>query len=389
MRHRYLRLALSFAAALAALASAAPARADLHADLGGLEARAGALRGAIAGVSGPAPSMCGGLVTVTRMSRDLADEATRIDDGLAAPLTLDSSVLDALERLSLASVALADEAAGLSVDLNAQQSAAQGLNLTDGISAVLQLSSDIGAMADRIGEMSDKILVMSDDIGGMADRILVTQQIQSQNLQTTQATLLQTQTNALSLVSVVEDATYGLSFEGLAQRGKALGAKLSSVVLTPLNMAQKLGSAAADVRSLRDQIDALRSSLLAGTAKSTVSTSATALSQLLDLSVMLASLRTALNGYSIGVSGLSAITSTPTLTSSLKSMLQLSADIGLMANRILEMGDQILAMADNLGLEADQLLLTQQTTSANVAATQAGVLAAQQAAVTLIALRAR
>ena len=37
------------------------------------------------------------------------------------------------------------------------------------------------------------------------------------------------------------------------------------------------------------------------------------------------------------------ITSSTSLSASLKSMLQLSADIGVMANRILEMGDLILA----------------------------------------------
>jgi hypothetical protein len=104
---------------------------------------------------------------------------------------------------------------------------------------------------------------------------------------------------------------------------------------------------------------------------------------------MLNSLGAVLNGYTIAVSGLQAITSTPTLTTSLKSMLQLSADIGLMANRILEMADQILAMADNIGLEADQIVLTQEAASANVATTQASILAAQQVAITLIAQRTR
>ena len=33
-------------------------------------------------------------------------------------------------------------------------------------------------------------------------------------------------------------------------------------------------------------------------------------------------------------------------------------DIGVMANRILEMADLILVMADNIGLQADQILLT-------------------------------
>ena len=40
---------------------------------------------------------------------------------------------------------------------------------------ILELSDDIGAMANRIGEMADRILLMSDDIGEMADRIVHTE----------------------------------------------------------------------------------------------------------------------------------------------------------------------------------------------------------------------
>ena len=40
---------------------------------------------------------------------------------------------------------------------------------------ILELSDDIGAMANRISEMADRILLMSDDIGEMADRIVHTE----------------------------------------------------------------------------------------------------------------------------------------------------------------------------------------------------------------------
>ncbi len=68
-----------------------------------------------------------------------------------------------------------------------------------------------------------------------------------------------------------------------------------------------------------------------------------------------------------------AFASDPTLCASLKSMLTLSADVGLMAERIREMGDQILLMSDNIGLQADQILVTQQAMNADVAATQTSV----------------
>lgn len=367
--------------------AASSARADLTSDLVGIEDQAATLRTALAAVDGPVAGMCGGLVGATQLSRDLVNEVTRVDEALAAPLTVDGATLDAVERLSLATVDLANEAARLTGDVSAQQTAAGGMDMATAISAVLQLSSDIGVMADRIGEMSDKILVMSDDIGAMADRILVTQQVQSDNLVVTQQSVLATQTNALALVSVVEDATYGLSFATLAADGEALATALSSTTLSPWNMATKLSAAATDVRALTQDVESLRAVLLGDTTQSTVASSATALTQLTDLSAMLAGLSTAVDGYVVAISGLQAITSSPTLLASLKSMLQLSADIGLMANRILEMADQILAMSGNIGLQADQLVLTQESASLSVASSQATVLAVQEWAVALIVAR--
>ena len=115
--------------------------------------------------------------------------------------------------------------------------------------------------------------------------------------------------------------------------------------------------------------------------------SATTLIELGNLALMLESLATAVDGYVIAIGGLAAITSDPTLYDSMKSMLTLSADIGVMANRILEMGDQILVMSDNIGLQADQILATQAAMNVNVATTQAAILGAQDFAIGLIAAR--
>jgi hypothetical protein len=70
--------------------------------------------------------------------------------------------------------------------------------------AMLQLSNDIGAMADRIGEMADRILLMADNIGLMADRILATQLIQSANLGMTYDAILETQKNMIMLFSLYQ-----------------------------------------------------------------------------------------------------------------------------------------------------------------------------------------
>ena len=72
---------------------------------------------------------------------------------------------------------------------------------SDYVKAMLQLSTDIGTMADKIGDMADKILLMADNIGTMADRILETQRIQGENVALTQKNILQAQANFDSLLN--------------------------------------------------------------------------------------------------------------------------------------------------------------------------------------------
>jgi len=71
----------------------------------------------------------------------------------------------------------------------------------DYVKAMLQLSKDIGTMADRILEMADKILDMADKIGDMSDRILETQRIQNVNVALTQANILKAQQNFLLILN--------------------------------------------------------------------------------------------------------------------------------------------------------------------------------------------
>jgi len=242
-------------------------------------------------------------------------------------------------------------------------------------------------MADRIGEMADNILVMSDNIGLMADRILLTQELQNQNVTLTTNSILQTQTNALTLVSVVEVATYDLSFAALIAEGNLLAARMMAVAFNPWTMDDQLAAVATDVKAFMDDVSLTNDAISADAAANTMTISAEAMVQLGNMSLMLTALATAMDGYVIAIGGIQAITSDRNLTASLQSMLQLSADIGVMANRILEMGDQILVMADNIGLQAEQILLTQQAMNVNVAATQAAILGAQDMTIMLIAAR--
>jgi hypothetical protein len=367
--------------------TASAAKASLLTDLQDLNSQASALKTELAGINLSADSVCGPLVNANQSARDLVNSISSINDSLAAPLSVDDDILTSLDDLFVSGLGIANEALRLSVDLNALSTTAQAITLKDGIVAMLQLSNDIGTMADRIGEMADNVLVMSDNIGLMADRILLTQELQNQNVALTMDSILQTQTNALTLVSVVEDATYDLSFATLITEGSLLASRMQTVVLAPRTMDDQLAAIATDVRNFLNDVSLTNDAISADAAANTMVISADAMMQLGNMSLMLTSLATAIDGYVVAVSGLEAYTSDPNLTDSLQSMLQLSADIGVMANRILEMADLILVMADNIGLQADQILLTQQAMNINIATTQAAILAAQEMSIGLIVAR--
>jgi len=363
------------------------ARAALATDVQSLVVQAQGLDAQLQGITLSGDSICGPLVQADQAARALLQSISQVNENLAAPLQIDNETLAALEALSAVYPSLANQSLRLSVDLGVVSQTAQAITLKDGIVAMLQLSDDIGAMADRIGEMADKILVMSDNIGLMADRIIQTQQIQNQNILVTQQSMLQTQTNMLALVSVLETESYNLSLEKLVLDGQLLAARMAAVVLSPWTMKTQLSTVATDVQTYLGKVKAVQSAMIQDSAASTAYINTTPLLNLGNLSTMLTSLAAALNGYVFAIDSLKTITSSTTLSASLKSMLQISADIGLMANRILEMGDLTLAMADNIGMTADQILATQQLQNVNVATTQASILAAQNLAIGIIVAR--
>lgn len=364
-----------------------PAAAALKEDLQNLALQSETLRSELSMLELNASSVCAPLVQANQKARDMVNAISAVDESLSAPLQVDAEILDALELLSVTNLNLANEALRLSLDLQQLEYAASGLTLKDGITSMLQLSDDIGTMADRIGEMADKILVMADNIDIMADRIIATQEIQSANMTSSVDTLLQTQTNALTLVSVIETSTREVEYDTLIADGMELSSRMHSIMLSPWMMKYQLQSVADDVAGFREQVTAFSNAIKSDAADGTLYINGRTIMQLYDLSTMLTFLATAVDGYVIAIEGLEPSTSIPTLKDSLKSMLQLSADIGIMADRIGEMGDTILAMADNVGMVADSFISTQQFQSANLFATQNSVLAAQQMAIAIIVSR--
>jgi len=367
----------------------APARADVATDLQALNTQATALQSYLEGVQLNADStpLCGPLVQADNMARDMVNSITAVDESLAAPLQLDADVLAGIEGLSNTTLSLANEALRLSVDLQSLSTAVDMITLKDALAAMLQLSTDIGSMADRIGEMADNILVMSDNIGLMADRILLTQELQNQNVELTINSILQTQTNTLALVSVVEDSSYDVDFARLISEGELLAARMSAVAFSPWTLDDQLAAVRDDVKVFLAELQSVQDALVNDSTMNTLDISYDALIQLGNLSLMLTSLAGAVDGYVIAIEGLQAFTSSATLADAMHSMLMMSADIGILSNTILQMADNILVMSDNIGMQADQIVLTQQTMNLNVATTQTAILGAQQMAIGMIAAR--
>jgi len=359
--------------------------ADLKTDLTTVNERIMQLNIDISDTNLSADTMCSSFTTVNQEAQDIVNTISLIDQNISQPVTLDEQTLAVTEALFINVAILSTTVSDAAFDMTLLGSQTDAITLKEGITAMLQLSSEIGEMANRIGQMADKILIMSDNIGLMADRILEMQMIQNENIALTQNMILDTQTNILSLVSVIESASYEVSLDALVAEGNYLIAKLSLVTLNPWNMARELQEAKTDIHAYFQQIKAFQETLTSDTLQNTIYVNAQSLDALVNLSVIMASLGTVIDGYTIAVEASKIMTRESTLLDAMESMLALSADIGKMSNAILEMADQILLMADNIGMQADQIILTQQLQNTNILTAQTAILAAQQLALTIIA----
>jgi hypothetical protein len=365
--------------------SASFLQADLKTDLISINTSMVELNSSIASVELTSVSMCAPLIALNKQTQTVIDAIIVTNNSFTSPITLDDETLVLAEDLFTNVAALSAQTSFLSSDITLLAPTTDAITLGEGIRAVLQLSSDIGEMADRIGEMADNILIMSDNIGLMADRIVQMQVIQSDNLLLTQNSVLATQTNALSLVAVAETASYDLNLDSLVADGNVLVAKMLLVSLTPWNMSSKLEDIQTEVNDYFLKVQQFQEILNTDADQNTMYINSDSLSSLVNLTLVMTSLSTAMDGYGIMIESIQVLTSDRTLGASMESMLSMSADIGKMSNSILEMADVILLMSDNIGLEADQILLTQEWQSMNIAAAQTSVLAAQLLAIGIIA----
>ena len=292
--------------------------------------------------------------------------------------------LDTLDDLSDLTQNMSVESMRLSMELNTMAEAAELFEYSAGLSAMLQLSQDIGAMADRILEMSNRILVMADNIGLMADRIITTQLIQNQNIALTQSSILLTQQNMVLLSDSLSTITYNLTLGQITDQTELLSNEMNQTNLDSSNMNSELATIQLQTVNLLENMTTLLDLMITNSAKMSHYINADTLTMLGDLSGIHRALSISLERYAATIEQLAPLTDTVILAEATASMLQLTKDIGVMSDRMMQMTNNIYIMADNIGLMSDKIVTTQNIQMTNVTLTESSLLTSQTIMITVI-----
>ncbi len=378
-------LAFLFVIAFSFSASPAIARViPLSTQLQDLVTQGNAVNATLAAISLTIDNSCTQLASAKKSVTDYRASIEKVSAGITAPLTLDTSSLTSLDSLSNLAVSIGGRAKTLSIQVNGISSTANLFDYQASLAAMLRLSSDIGAMSDRILEMANKILLMANNIGTMANRILVTQQLQSANLALTEASILTTQQNMVALSSVVSTLGYNSSLSGLVSNGNLLSSNMTGVTLTQTNMGTELARIQTSVTTYLNSVTTLYTLMSLNSASASFYIDGDTLTKLGDLSSIHAALALALDNYAKAINQLTPLTTIPVLSSATASMLTLTRDIGTMSDRIMEMTDKIIVMADNIGTMSGRVVDTEALQQSNFTLTQNSLLSASTVTVNVI-----
>ena len=358
-------------------------RADIHTDLQNLSTQAGTLNTELSAFTFNQESSCMNLGTLNRSIEAYSALLKSTTEAMAS-FSVTEADLTALDNLSAIVKNMGTESLRLTAELNSIENVAELFEYRAGISAMLQLSNDIGTMADRILEMADRILIMADNIGIMADRILITQQIQNTNITLTQASILTTQQNMVLLSDSLSSIAYNLTLGQILNDTDALSAALNSMNLDSNNMDSELASLEAQTTALLGQTTNLLLLVVNNSKNMSHYINSDTLTMLGDLSTVHKALALSLETYASTIEQLAPLTQTPVLSDATASMLQLTKDIGVMSDRIMEMTKNIYIMADNIGLMADNIVATQDIQTTNVVLTEASLLNSQSIMINVI-----
>ena len=358
-------------------------RADIHTDLQDLLSEGNALNSDLSGFTFNQQGSCMALGSLNRSLENYTASIRSTTETMPA-FAVTAADLEAIDGLSYLVRNMGLESLRLTTELSTITDLAQLFEYRAGLSAMLQLSSDIGAMADRILEMSDRILVMADNIGLMADRILITQTIQNGNIALTQASILTTQQNMVLLSNSLSTIAYNLTLGQIINDTDTLSLTMGGVTLSNTNMAAELASLQTQTTALLNMTTNMLQVVVENSANVSHYINADTLTMVGDLSAIHKALALSLESYANTINQIAPLTQTAVLSDATASMLQLVKDIGVMSDRIMEMTDNIYIMADNIGLMSDNIVATQNLQMGNVALTEASLLTSQSIMIELI-----
>nr|WP_309495871.1 hypothetical protein [Sulfurovum sp.] len=365
------------------LLASMPLRADIHTDLQNILIQSNTLNSELENFTFSQESSCIQMRTLNQSIEDITLNVQNITETMSS-FTVTDADLDTMSDLSYLVQNMSVESVRLSMELTTITNTAELFEYSAGLSAVLQLSQDIGAMADRILEMSNRILIMSDNIGLMSDKIITTQMIQSQNLALTQSTILLTQQNMVLLSDSLSTLTYNLTLRQIIDNAEVLSNVMNETDLNSDNMQIELLAVQSLTVALLNSMTNLLDLVVTDSAKMSHYINADTLTMLGDLSVIFSTLSISLESYANTIEQIAPLTDTVILSDATATMLQLTKDIGVMSDRIMKMTNNIYIMADNIGLMSDNIVTTQNIQMTNVALTKSSLLTSQSIMITVI-----
>jgi hypothetical protein len=365
------------------LLASMPLRADIHTDLQNLLNQTNALNSTLETLTFNQEGSCAQMRTLNQSIEEHTLTIKNITETISS-FSVSDTDLDVLDDLSSLSQNMSVESVRLSMELNTITDTAELFEYSAGLNAMLQLSQDIGAMADRILEMADRILVMADNIDLMADRIITTQMIQNQNIALTQSSILLTQQNMVLLSDSLSTIAYNLTLGQIINNTDLLSNEMNQTTLTNTNMQNELASLQSQTVFLLESMTNLLDLMVTNSTKMSHYINADTLTMLGDLSVIHRALSASLENYAHTIEQLAPLTDTVILSDATATMLQLTKDIGVMSDRIMQMTAKIYIMADNIGLMSDNIVTTQNIQMTNVALTKSSLLTSQSIMITVI-----
>jgi hypothetical protein len=365
------------------LVASMPLRADIHTDLQNVLTQSNTLNSELESFTFNQESSCTQMRTLNQSIEENTLNVKNITETMPS-FTVTDADLDAMSDLSYLVQNMSVESVRLSMELNTITNTAELFEYSAGLSAILQLSQDIGAMADRILEMSNRILIMADNIGLMADRIITTQMIQSQNLALTQSSILLTQQNMVLLSDSLSTIAYNLTLGQIIDNAEVLSNTMNVTSLNSDNMQIELIAVQSLTVALLDSMTNLLDLVVTDSAKMSHYINADTLTMLGDLSVIYSTLSISLESYAHTIEQVAPLTDTVILSDATATMLQLTKDIGVMSDRMMKMTNNIYIMADNIGLMSDNIVTTQNIQMTNVALTKSSLLTSQSIMITVI-----